>query len=154
MSNILYNEIPSLDLADFNSGDSEKKKYLIKMVGDIHRNIGSVAVKNHGLSGNLTKKLHASVQKFFVLPDETKQKNEKKELAAQRGYIGKGREKAKGRSTGDLEELHHVFFTRPISTMDPICFGIRTDAENPQPHEEVIAGKFLDEKLRKIGLKA
>ncbi|MEP0366613.1 MAG: 2-oxoglutarate and iron-dependent oxygenase domain-containing protein [Cyclobacteriaceae bacterium] len=108
MSQTLYSEIPSLDLADFTSGDPEKKKAFVEKLGHAYQNIGFVAIKNHGLSDELTSKLYAAVQKFFALEDEVKLKYELKELAGQRGYISKGREKAKGRNTGDLKEFYHV----------------------------------------------
>ena len=108
MSDILYSEVPSLDLADFTSGNPEKKRAFVKALGDAYQNIGFVAIKNHGLSDDLTKKLYNDVQEFFSLPDDVKLKYEIKELAGQRGYISKGREKAKGRNTGDLKEFYHV----------------------------------------------
>lgn len=108
MKDTLYSEIPSLDLAHFTSGSSEQKIAFVKALGDAYQNIGFVAIKNHGLSDDLSKKLYQSVQDFFSLPDDVKLKYEKKELAGQRGYISKGREKAKGRNTGDLKEFYHV----------------------------------------------
>ncbi len=108
MNNTLYSEVPSLDLADFTSGDAATKSKFVNDLGHAYQNIGFVAIKNHGLSDDLTKHLYESVQKFFMLPDEVKLRYEKKELAGQRGYISKGREKAKGRNTGDLKEFYHV----------------------------------------------
>lgn len=108
MDETLYTEVPSLDLADFTSGSAEQKKAFVNALGDAYQNIGFVAIKNHGLSDDLTKKLYQAVQDFFSLPDEIKLKYEKKNLAGQRGYISKGREKAKGRNTGDLKEFYHV----------------------------------------------
>ncbi|WP_421892674.1 isopenicillin N synthase family dioxygenase [Marinoscillum sp.] len=108
MNNTLYSEVPSLDLADFTSGDAAAKSKFVNDLGHAYQNIGFVAIKNHGLSDELTEQLYASVQKFFMLPDEVKLRYEKKELAGQRGYISKGREKAKGRNTGDLKEFYHV----------------------------------------------
>ncbi|MFH6985216.1 isopenicillin N synthase family dioxygenase [Marinoscillum luteum] len=108
MNNTLYSEVPSLDLADFTSGDAATKSKFVNDLGHAYQNIGFVAIKNHGLSDDLTKQLYDSVQKFFMLPDEVKLRYEKKELAGQRGYISKGREKAKGRNTGDLKEFYHV----------------------------------------------
>jgi len=108
MAEILYTEIPSLDLADFTSGDAEAKAEFVKNLGNAYQNIGFVAIKNHGLSDELTQKLYEVVQKFFALPDDVKIKYEQKELAGQRGYISKGREKAKGHNTGDLKEFYHV----------------------------------------------
>lgn len=108
MKPILYQEIPSLDLADFKQGDEQSRATFVKALGEAYQNIGFVAIKNHGLSDELTSKLYASVESFFRLPEETKQRYEFPELFGQRGYIGKGKEKAKGRNTGDLKEFFHV----------------------------------------------
>lgn len=108
MSDQLVDQIPSLDLADFTSGDPKKKQDFVQALGEAFQNIGFVAIKNHGLSDKLTEDLYAAVKKFFALPDSIKQKYEKPELAGQRGYIGKGKEHAKGRNTGDLKEFYHV----------------------------------------------
>ncbi|MFD1186954.1 isopenicillin N synthase family dioxygenase [Pontibacter rugosus] len=108
MSEILFDEIPSLDLEDFTSGDAEKRAQFVKQLGDAYQNIGFIALRNHGLSNELTQRLYATTQELFSLPDEVKQKYENPELAGQRGYIGKGKEKAKGFNTGDLKEFFHV----------------------------------------------
>ncbi len=108
MKEILYDEIPSLDLADFVNGSPESKATFVKELGEAYTNIGFVSIKNHGLSDELTEKLYESVEKFFQLPEATKQKYERPELAGQRGYISKGKERAKGRNTGDLKEFYHV----------------------------------------------
>ena len=104
----LYDVIPSLDLADFLSGNEERKNDFVQALGKAYNNIGFVAIKNHGLSDELTEKLYASIQEFFALSDEVKQNYEKPELAGQRGYISKGKEHAKGRNTGDLKEFFHI----------------------------------------------
>jgi isopenicillin N synthase-like dioxygenase len=121
MTEILYNEIPSLDLADFTSGDAEKKAAFVKKLGDAYQNIGFVAIKNHGLNKELQEKLYTVIKKFFDLPDQVKGKYEKPDIGFQRGYTGKGKEHAKGRNTGDLKEFYHV--GQELSTIpddDPI----------------------------------
>jgi isopenicillin N synthase-like dioxygenase len=115
---ILYDEIPSLDLADFLSGDKQKKEKFVKQLGEAYQNIGFVAIKNHGLSDDLTTKLYDTVKKFFFQPDELKQKYEIPGLFGQRGYVGKGKEHAKGRTTGDLKEFYHV--GQEVTDGDPI----------------------------------
>ena len=107
MSEILYSEVPSLDLADFLSGDAQRKAKFVKDLGDAYENIGFVAIKNHGLSDDLTKNLYDATQRFFKLDDAIKQKYEVPTLRGQRGYIGKNKEHAKGRSVGDLKEFFH-----------------------------------------------
>jgi isopenicillin N synthase-like dioxygenase len=105
---MLLDQIPSLDLADFTSGDPVRKAKFVQELGQAYNQIGFAAIKNHGLSDDLTEKLYASVKKFFALPEETKKKYEIPGLSGQRGYTGKGKEHAKGRSTGDLKEFWHT----------------------------------------------
>lgn len=105
---ILFDEIPSLDLADFTTGSPEKKAAFVQKLGEAYQNIGFVAIKNHGLSKDLQDRLYASIAAFFALPDAAKSQYEKPEIGFQRGYTGKGKEHAKGRNTGDLKEFYHV----------------------------------------------
>lgn len=108
MPEILFDEIPSLDLADFTSGTPEQKQGFVEKLGEAYTNIGFVSIRNHGLSGELTEKLYESVEAFFQLSDGAKQSYEDAKLAGQRGYVSKGKERAKGRNTGDLKEFYHV----------------------------------------------
>jgi len=118
MSDILYDFIPSLDLADFTGGDPAKKRKFVADLGAAYNNIGFVAVRNHYLSDELSERLYAVIKKFFALPDEVKQKYEIPGLAGQRGYVGKGKEHAKGRNTGDLKEFYHI--GQEVEDDDPI----------------------------------
>jgi isopenicillin N synthase-like dioxygenase len=108
MAEILYDEVPSLDLADFTGGDPEKKKKFVAALGEAYNNIGFAAIRNHYLSDELSAKLYDVIRKFFAQTDSVKQQYEIPGLAGQRGYIGKGKEHAKGRNTGDLKEFYHV----------------------------------------------
>jgi isopenicillin N synthase-like dioxygenase len=105
---ILFDEIPSLDLADFTSGTAAQKEAFVRKLGEAYQNIGFVAIKNHGLSKDLQDRLYHAIKTFFSLPDEVKKQYEKPEIGYQRGYTGKGKEHAKGRNTGDLKEFYHV----------------------------------------------
>ncbi len=118
MQEILYNEVPSLDLADFTNGDSAQKKKFVADLGAAYNNIGFVAIRNHYLTDELSASLYEVIKKFFALPDELKKKYEIEGLAGQRGYIGKGKEHAKGRNTGDLKEFFHV--GQEVNDSDPI----------------------------------
>ncbi|MEQ8927207.1 MAG: 2-oxoglutarate and iron-dependent oxygenase domain-containing protein [Fulvivirga sp.] len=118
MSNKLYNEIPSLDLADFIYGDEARKTKFVQSLGDAYNSIGFVAVKNHFLSDQKSEELYAAIKKFFSLEESVKQKYEIEGLAGQRGYIGKGKEHAKGRTTGDLKEFYHI--GQEVTDGDPI----------------------------------
>ncbi|NOS92318.1 MAG: isopenicillin N synthase family oxygenase [Cyclobacteriaceae bacterium] len=118
MQEILYDEVPSLDLADFTTGDPAKKKKFVADLGAAYNNIGFVAIRNHYLTDELSARLYDVIKKFFALPDEIKKKYEIEGLAGQRGYIGKGKEHAKGRNTGDLKEFFHV--GQEVNDGDPI----------------------------------
>lgn len=117
MSTTLPDEIPSLDLADFLSGIPEKKDQFVADLGHAFTTIGFVAIKNHGLDEALRTKLYESVQAFFQLPEETKKQYENLELAGQRGYVGKGRETAKGFKVADLKEFYHIGQPNPTGAM-------------------------------------
>ncbi len=118
MAEILYDSIPSLDLADFTSGDPVRKQKFVEQLGEAYNNIGFVAIRNHYLTDELSSRLYSTIKKFYALPDQVKQKYEIVGLAGQRGYIGKGKEHAKGRNTGDLKEFYHV--GQEVLDNDPI----------------------------------
>ncbi|RPG58802.1 MAG: isopenicillin N synthase family oxygenase [Flavobacteriales bacterium TMED191] len=114
----IKNNIPSLDLNDFNSKDPNKKNDFVKNLGKAYEKIGFVAIENHGLSDELTKNLYKEVYNFFNLPLEDKLKYEKAELNGQRGYISFGRETAQGSTKSDLKEFWH--FGQELSNSDPL----------------------------------
>lgn len=106
MSEKLLNEIPSLDLKDFQSENTRSQ--FVQKLGEAYSNIGFIALKNHGLSDADTKELYRIYQAFFNLPDPVKLKYHNEAVFGQRGYTPKGKEHAKGRNTGDLKEFYHV----------------------------------------------
>ncbi|MEZ0607303.1 isopenicillin N synthase family dioxygenase [Fibrella sp. WM1] len=113
----LYDQIPSLDLADFTSGDTTRRAQFVQALGDAFTNIGFVAIRNHGLTADLTDHLYASAQEFFQAPDEVKKRYEHPELNGQRGYVGKGKETAKGFKVADLKEFYHIGQPEPEGSM-------------------------------------
>lgn len=115
---ISYDVIPSLDLADFTLGDENKKRQFVEELGHAYNNIGFVAIKNHGLSDELIAQLYAVNKSFFSLPTDVKIKYEDPSNFGQRGYVGKGKEHAKGRKTGDLKEFYHI--GQEVIDEDPI----------------------------------
>jgi len=110
--------IPAVNLADFTGGDAEKKNRFVKELGEAYREIGFVAVKNHGISEPLIEELYREVKSFFALPEAIKMKYTKPELAGQRGYTSFGKEHAKGSMAGDLKEFWQ--FGQIVSDNDPI----------------------------------
>lgn len=108
MEKILFDEIPSLDLALFYEGDPGNKSRFVSDLGTAFHNIGFVAIRNHFLDEPSQEALYSAIRRFFALPDEVKTRYELTDLAGQRGYTGKGKEHAKGRNTGDLKEFFHI----------------------------------------------
>ncbi len=118
MTNVAdYDQIPSLDLADFTAGNADQRANFVANLGNAFTQIGFVAIQNHGLSPALTHDLYQSAQEFFSAPDAVKKKYEHAELNGQRGYIGKGRETAKGFTVADLKEFYHIGQPQPEGTM-------------------------------------
>lgn len=100
-------QIPSVDLRDFLSDNSDKRNAFIQNLGKAYEDIGFVALKGHFLSVELVDNLYDQIRAFFSLSDQEKSKYEIPGLAGQRGYTSFGKEHAKGRSTGDLKEFWH-----------------------------------------------
>ncbi len=98
--------IPSVDLAEFLSGDPVKKAGFVQQLGKAYEEVGFVAVKNHGVPDELIADLYNYVQQFFSLPLEQKKNYEDPVLAGQRGYTSFGKEHAKGSDAPDLKEFY------------------------------------------------
>ncbi|MBX3101541.1 MAG: isopenicillin N synthase family oxygenase [Bacteroidetes bacterium] len=105
---MMFDQIPTLDLAHFTQGTAAQQAQFVADLGRAYTTIGFVAVKNHGLSDDLTRRLYDTAQQVFALPQEVKLKYEIPGLGGQRGYTGKGKEHAKGRTVGDLKEFWQV----------------------------------------------
>ncbi|MGH2666184.1 isopenicillin N synthase family dioxygenase [Flavobacterium sp.] len=99
--------IPSVDLRDFLSGDPVRKQKFVNEIGKAYEDIGFVALKGHFLDDKLVDELYSEVRNFFGLPVEAKEKYEIPGIGGQRGYVSFGKEHAKGRSAGDLKEFWH-----------------------------------------------
>lgn len=97
--------IPSVDLAEFLSGDPIRKAAFVQQLGKAYEEVGFVAVKNHGVPDELIADLYKYVQEFFSLPSIQKKSYEIPEMAGQRGYTSFGKEHAKGSDAPDLKEF-------------------------------------------------
>ncbi len=98
--------IPSVDLNDFRN-PALKQKFVADL-GAAFNEIGFVAVRNHGLSDELSSQLYTAFQDFFKLPDSIKAKYDVPNGAGQRGYTPKRKETAKGFKSADLKEFWHI----------------------------------------------
>ena len=100
-------QVPSVDLRDFLSGNPERKQKFVNEIGKAYEEIGFVALKGHFLDEKLVDDLYGEVKQFFDLPVETKKNYEIPGIGGQRGYVGFGKETAKGFKKGDLKEFWH-----------------------------------------------
>lgn len=99
--------IPSVNLEDFLSNNTERKQRFTNAIGTAFEEIGFVALKGHFLDDTLVETLYSEVKNFFSLPLDIKQKYEIPEIGGQRGYVSFGKESAKGKKEGDLKEFWH-----------------------------------------------
>lgn len=97
--------IPRLDLLQYTEGTAEQRAQFSQDIGKAFNETGFVTIANHGLSQELIDELYQVVRAFFEQDEATKSKYEFPELAGQRGYTSKGREKAKDANTPDLKEF-------------------------------------------------
>jgi len=100
-----YINIPRLDLLDFIGDDSEKQHVFSQELGKAFNETGFVMISNHGLKPYQIQELYDQIQIYFALPESVKRSYEIPGLFGQRGYTGKGIEKAKDASTPDLKEF-------------------------------------------------
>ncbi|MBK8486255.1 MAG: isopenicillin N synthase family oxygenase [Bacteroidetes bacterium] len=102
------NTIPTVDLADFLSGDAKRKQDFVNTFGKAYQEVGFVAVRNHGVNKNNIDNFYNAVQHFFSLPETIKRNYEIAGLAGQRGYTSFGKEHAKGSTSADLKEFWQI----------------------------------------------
>ena len=102
------NSIPTVNLADFTSGDKARKLKFVAELGKAYQEVGFVAVQNHGIDQKLVDDFYKSVEDFFALPENIKRKYEVPGLAGQRGYTSFGKEHAKHSQAADLKEFRQI----------------------------------------------
>ena len=99
------NTIPTVNFADFISGDPARKADFVQLLGKAYQDVGFVAVQHHGIDQQLVNGFYDAVERFFALPDAVKQQYEVPGLAGQRGFTAFGKEHAKHSTAGDLKEF-------------------------------------------------
>lgn len=100
-------KIPTVNLNDFISGNTNLKSKFVNDIGTAFSEIGFVALKGHFLDAPKINEIYSQIQKFFDLPLNTKLKYEQPDTGGQRGFTSFGKEHAKGRTEGDLKEFWH-----------------------------------------------
>ena len=110
--------IPSIDLAQFVSGNAQTRSSFISQLGLAYEEVGFVSVKNHGVDQDLIDRFYAQVKTFFALPVNIKHQYEIPGLNGQRGYTSFGKEHAKHSPFGDLKEFYQ--FGQTVVNNDPV----------------------------------
>lgn len=100
--------IPTVDLSAYMRGTSADRQAFVAALGSAFREVGFVAVVNHGIPKSLVDRFYAASKAFFALPEEVKRKYEIPGLAGQRGYTSFGREHAKHAQAPDLKEFFQI----------------------------------------------
>ena len=70
---VAMKNIPRVDLTDFLSKDSTRKKTFVKTLGEAFENIGFVILKGHFLTAAQTDLLYKEIKCFFDLTEAQKQ---------------------------------------------------------------------------------
>ena len=60
------NTIPSLDLSDFKSNNTEKKINFVQKLGEAYEEVGFLSLKNYGLTNEVEQELYQEVYNFLI----------------------------------------------------------------------------------------
>ena len=143
-------QIPSVDLRDFLSGEPERKQKFVNEIGKAYEEIGFVALKGHFLNDQLVDELYGEVKQFFDLPVDTKHTYEIPGIGGQRGYVGFGKETAKGFKKGDLKEFWH--FGQYLENGSKYAAEYPDNVEVKENPKFNIVGKEAFKMLEKTGI--
>jgi len=99
--------IPSIDLADYTSGDGRTKTAVIRTLGEGLQEFGFLNVSGHGIDRGLIRRTYDLWKQFFELPEAAK-KRYVVGVGGARGYTSFGVEHAKNNPHPDLKEFWHV----------------------------------------------
>lgn len=97
--------IPRLDLTHYTQGSVKQKHAFSLAIGKAFTDTGFVTITNHGIDPTLIEDLYSAIKAFFDLPEDVKLGYVVPGSAGQRGYTGKGKEKAKDAQAPDLKEF-------------------------------------------------
>lgn len=100
--------IPTVDLSNFVQGDPQERMSFVAALGKAFREVGFVAVENHGVDKQLIDRFYQASNAFFSLPESAKRRYEIPGAAGQRGYTAFGKEHAKQSEIPDLKEFFQI----------------------------------------------
>jgi len=102
-----HDRIPTIDLGDFTSGDSERRNHFVQTIGNGLLDCGFIKLEGHDVDPALIRSGYDAFESFFALDEETKKQYAGTEAGA-RGYTPFGIEHAKDSDKPDLKEFWQV----------------------------------------------
>ncbi len=141
--------IPVVDLSQFVNGNAEQRAAFVHQLGGAFRDIGFVAVANHGISQQLIDNFYTSAKSFFALDESAKLKYKIAGLAGQRGYTSFGTEHAKQSKVGDLKEFFQL--GQYVAPDHPLKEQYPDNVQVPEKPEFAQLGKELYQAFEKSG---
>jgi|GEM_PF-5791215 len=104
--------IPVVDMRDFNSADPVKKSQFVQKLGKSLADYGFVAIAGHGVPQELINRHFRALESVFALPMNAKKQYVRADLGRNRGYYELGQEKKAAEVGGekkyaDLNEKWH-----------------------------------------------
>ncbi len=100
--------LPVVSLADYMHGAPKARTAMVRTLGDALGEWGFCAVGDTGVREGLIQEVYAALREVFAQSDSEKARGAIPGSMGNRGYIGRGREHAKGQTVGDLKEFWHV----------------------------------------------
>ncbi|NNC94844.1 MAG: isopenicillin N synthase family oxygenase [Chitinophagales bacterium] len=141
--------IPSVDLSQYISGNSEARAEFVKKLGEAYEDVGFVAVNNHGIPQELIDSFYNYVEKFFSMDYDNKSQYEIPGLAGQRGYTSFGKEHAKGSDAPDLKEFWQI--GQEVKGDDPIKNQYPDNVKVSEIPEFTEQGRYLYSAFEEAG---
>ena len=138
--------IPVVDLSRYR--DPSTRDAFVQKMGNSLREMGFVAIENHGIDQSVFDATYSAYREFFALSEEQKRKYETPEDGRRRGYTSFGVEHAKDSTKGDLKEFFHV--GRELPQEDPMSPRLTKNQWPTELPEVRESSRALFEELDKV----
>jgi len=124
-----FTSIPTIDLADLDSGSLEDRKRIAKEIYDACHLCGFFYIKNHGVPQSVADNAFALLKRFFALDTETKMTAHVQKNPAIRGYEPMLETQLDARTAGDVKEA----FTMGDCVLEPEQDYVGKTGQQPPP---------------------
>ncbi|KAK7941377.1 uncharacterized protein PG986_013764 [Apiospora aurea] len=126
-----FTSIPTVDLADLDSGSLEARRRIAREISDACSKCGFFYIKNHGVPEDVIRQTFALLRRFFALDHDVKMEAHVQKNPAIRGYEPMLETNLDPRTKGDIKEA----FTMGDCYLEPEQnYTGKTGAPGPPPH--------------------